>query len=395
MSAARWQEPNLSLAPFVNERPVRRLAATCWVLFVLVAAGGFWMSQKIRRETGAQVVELSRLSTATADARARAGALETELRAANLPAQNERTEFLNRRIAERSFSWNRLLETVTREMPRGVRLARLSPEGFSRGRQRLGDKRESVATTRVALRIAGEAEETEALLEFVDRLYRNPAFAHPNLSRQSERKDSMIQFDLAVDYLPTIAGEIAAGASALTTTLTTTPAGGTTRPSLTAGSGLAGRGAGNLAPAASGSAGSAGGALGAEAGAKSAPGVAIGTFPLAGRDARTARDPNAGGARGSAYGDGAGEPNEGLTPEESKRLQERADLGAAGQKRQSPGDAAALGNRFPPGGSSGNGGNGNAGGNGENGSGATPRKFPFDVLPTPLKPYASTAGGGR
>ena len=45
MSQVRWQEPNLARAPFVNERPVRRLAVTLWVLFAIVGGLGVWQSQ--------------------------------------------------------------------------------------------------------------------------------------------------------------------------------------------------------------------------------------------------------------------------------------------------------------------------------------------------------------
>ena len=41
---------------------------------------------------------------------------------------------LVRRLAERSFSWSGLLEKLSQTMPRGVRLMRLSPEGFVRER---------------------------------------------------------------------------------------------------------------------------------------------------------------------------------------------------------------------------------------------------------------------
>ncbi len=206
MSATRWQEPNLARAPFVNERPVRRLGVALWVLFAIVGGAGLWMSQTIRRETGTRVAELARLNAETVSGRERAVALEAQLRRANLPAQNERAEFLNRRLAERTFSWNNLLETLAGVMPRGVRLMGLSPQGFARQRGRTVGDVETPATTQVAMRITGEAEETEALLEFVDRLFAHPAFDRPNLSRESAKKDDKIQFDLTVDYLPQLAG---------------------------------------------------------------------------------------------------------------------------------------------------------------------------------------------
>lgn len=336
----RWQEPNLARAPFVNERPVRRLAITLWLLFVVVGATGLWMAQTIRRETGTQVAELVRLNAETVSARERATALEAELRRADLPAQNVRAEFLNRRIAERSFSWNRLLETLTQEMPRGVRLLRLSPGGFTRERGRATAETQTAVATRVALRITGEAEETEALLEFVDRLFQHPAFDHPNLSRETGKKDLKIQFELSVDYLPESAG---------------VPATVTAATASTAGAAVERAGAPVLAPS--------------------------GTPPQSGA---------MGDRRGAAAASVSASPD--AMPDGGSKPAAAADRKGSGSAGGSdPGDAGRAGvlpSGSVPGGAKGVG----DGGVSQPGTG---KRFPFDVLPTPLRPYASTTGGRR
>ena len=348
MSLPRWQEPNLARAPFVNERPVRRLAVALWLLFAIVGAAGLWMSQTIRRETGTLVAELTRLNAESVSARERATALETELRRADLPAQNVRTEFLNRRIAERSFSWNRLLETLTFEMPRGVRLMRLSPEGFTRERGRASAGDQTVVETRVALRVTGEAEETEALLEFVDRLFQHPAFDRPNLSRESGKKDFKIQFELSVDYLPRIAEQPA------TTTLVT-----------------------------------------AQVGSAATPSAGVGTLEAATRPLSGPPRPGAGGTRLAAPTSNLAE-SVGPPPEPADKSERPTRRGGSGMVDSRGSDRAesARESDLPPG--------SQPGGVGDVRRGAAPapaaapgpgRKFPFDVLPTPLKSYASSAGG--
>ena len=62
MTASRWQEPNLARNPFVNERPIRRLAMLLWLLAAIAGAAGFWRSQAIRQDTGTRVAELARLT---------------------------------------------------------------------------------------------------------------------------------------------------------------------------------------------------------------------------------------------------------------------------------------------------------------------------------------------
>lgn len=357
MSAARWQEPNLARAPFVNERPVRRLGIALWVLFAIVGGASLWLSQTIRRETGTRVAELARLNSETISSRERAVTLEAELRRADLPAQNEHAEFLNRRLAERTFSWNGLLETLAGVMPRGVRLMGLSPEGFARERGRKVADAETPATTRVALRISGEAEETEALLEFVDRLFEHPAFDRPNLSRESERKDARIQFDLTVDYLPQIAGQpelLAAAGDGAAEQGSGAPASGRAP-------------AASLAEIAAGPAGSEGGVPAAD------PGRVQGSGPAVSKLA-------AGSARRPA--DEVGRP----APAGAERAAGAVSAWGADESAGDPAAAAvAPGGRARPGSLSPGVPPGATGGT----------RFPASVMPTPLRPYASAVGGGR
>ncbi len=382
MSQVRWQEPNLARAPFVNERPVRRLAVTLWVVFAIVGGLGVWQSRASRLQTSTQLAELVRLNSETVQARERAATLERELRAADLPAQNERTEFLNRRLAERAFSWSSLLESLTQVMPRGVRLVRLSPEGFASERQRAGAKPQTAATTRVALRIAGEAEDTEALLEFVDRLFQHPAFDRPNLARESEKKDLRIQFDLTVAYLPEVARELAGGAKGTTPTATATTAATSAlaAPSGRQPGGAAGSGAPSGAAPAPAAAGNSGLAAGGKPPAPAAGAGADRQLPVAGASAWG--DDRFAGGDGKAQADVRG-GSAAAPPVNGGRL---SGVPVGGVPAGVPAMGSAAGGGFrpgsqvppaaaPPGGSG--------------------SQFPNNVMPTALRPYASSTGGGR
>ncbi|MEO7795674.1 MAG: PilN domain-containing protein [Thermoanaerobaculia bacterium] len=378
MSAPRWQEPNLARAPFVNERPVRRLAVALWLLFAIVGGLGAWQSRASRQDAGTRMAELVRLSKESVNAREQAVTLESDLRSANLVAQNERAEFLNRRLAERSFSWSSLLETLAQTMPRGVRLMRLSPESFASEPRNSTAKAQVGKRTRVALRISGEAEETEALLEFVDRLYQHPAFEKPNLARESEKKDLKLQFELAVAYLPEVAGELAAMAAGGRPA----PAADGARQTLAGTVGAASPGAPGGGPMPSvvpgaGSAGPASTLRGATGAGRPTSGANAGaSFPewKSGSSPAPADDP------GSP--ENGGMPSRGSVPNGAGKL----SAGGAGAQgggeftpvAGAPGSAVRPGAAAPPSGAPSGGG-----------------RFPENVLPTPLKPYASTTGGGR
>ena len=222
MSESRWLDPNLASAAFENDRPVARLSLVLWILAVLAGGSALIIGSGARRDASARQAEWVTATAETASARERAATLRAELEREDLAQRNVRTEFLNERIAERAFSWNGLFAHLTELMPRGVRLLNLSPQGFTLRRGSRAMTAPSAATTRVTMRLRGEAEDTESLLELIDRLFAHPAFSSPNLARETEQKDSRIRFDLSVEYLPATRrdGEPAlAGASAVDTGL--------------------------------------------------------------------------------------------------------------------------------------------------------------------------------
>lgn len=195
-----WQAPNLARRPFVNARPLARLAA---VLTLAALALSAWnVTSTVRSGSGAaeRRGEIDRLSGEAKAARERAATLEADLARWDLAAENRRAEFLNARIVQRTFGWNALLDRLAEAQPRGVRLRTLTPR-FAGSEPHSGQEEASVARA-VFLSIAAEAEDDEAMLEFVDALFAHRSFAAPNLARESRGRGGDIAFDLSVDYLP-------------------------------------------------------------------------------------------------------------------------------------------------------------------------------------------------
>lgn len=206
-----WQAPNLAREPFENSRPARRVALALGLVALALTAwnvGTWWRTGAGAAE---RAHELERLTGTTAEAKARIATLESDLAAADLERANEEAEFLNERIDERTFSWNRLLDDLVEAMPAGVRLRSLSPAreaGRTTG-QRPRRRRVTPTGTEerdVELRIRGDAEDDEALLELVDRLFAHPAFRDPNLAGESRTSAGELVFDLSVVYRPDPSG---------------------------------------------------------------------------------------------------------------------------------------------------------------------------------------------
>lgn len=202
-----WQAPNLAREPFENSRPARRLGLALAVAALALTAwnvGTWWRTGHGAAE---RALELERLTQESTRARQRIATLESDLAAIDLGRANEVAAFLNERIDERMFSWNRLLDDLVEALPPGVRLDQLTPK-----REEGTTVRRSVRSRRAAsdpleerdvqLRIRGRAEDDEALLEFVDRLFAHPEFREPNLSGENRSSSGELSFDLSVVYRP-------------------------------------------------------------------------------------------------------------------------------------------------------------------------------------------------
>jgi hypothetical protein len=207
-----WLGPDLARRPFVNLRPVHRTATALTALAVLLTAWNVFTYERAGSGAAARSAEIARLERESAAARERLATIETDLAARDLDAENRRATFLNARIEERTFSWNLLFDRLAEAQPRQVRLRSLSPRVVGERRGGRGSRTASVRTP-VELRIQGEAEDDESLLEFVDRLFAHPSFDEPDLQTES-RAGGGLSFNLTVVFYPEAMSGGAAGEAA-------------------------------------------------------------------------------------------------------------------------------------------------------------------------------------
>jgi len=194
-----WRTPNLASRPFRNLRPVRRLSITLGAAAVALTAWNVVSYVRVGSGSEAKRTEIARLEEETATSRARLTTLEQDLAARHLAAENRRAEYLNRQIAQRTFAWNELFDRLGEVLPDGVRLRSVSP---SLRESRRPAAEPEAPRRAVALSIQAQATDDESMLQFVDRLFAHPAFAGPNLSRESRQRGGNIAFSLTVVFYP-------------------------------------------------------------------------------------------------------------------------------------------------------------------------------------------------
>jgi len=200
----RLEPLNLSRRPFTNSRPVTRAAALLWILGLLLLLGNvslFWNYLSGSAEKRAQ---LARMEAQVERESRQVGQLETQLANSDVEQQNQEVRFLNRKIAERTFSWSLLFDRLSEVLPNGVRLTRLAPSSLTGNKER--EREDTTAQrnrdNRVTLTINGEAKSDEALLQFVDHLFAHPAFEEPDLTQESREEEDLVKFDVKALYLP-------------------------------------------------------------------------------------------------------------------------------------------------------------------------------------------------
>jgi Tfp pilus assembly protein PilN len=192
---------NLARRPFTNTRPVTRTAVLLWLLGILLLLGNVSLFWSYLSGSGEKRAELARMERQVEHGQRDVARLEDRLANSDLDQQNKQVRFLNRKIAERTFSWSLLFDRLAEVMPDGVRLNRLSPSGLVDKDSREFDVQRG-RDNRVTLIIAGEAKSDEAVLQFVDNLFAHPAFEDPDLSHDSREDNGLVKFDIQVKYLP-------------------------------------------------------------------------------------------------------------------------------------------------------------------------------------------------
>lgn len=233
---------NLSQRPFLNRRPVLRLAVLLWVVGGLMLATNAWLFAGYLSGTTKNRERLAELNTEIDSAESEFDQLGKRLSQVSLGDRNQHAAFLNELIDQRTFPWSRLFDDLEDALSDDVYLTlvspsverekqKASPRTTSRrltpreARKRALERRSSGGgggsngpasiptpeTTNVAedsdfdlvtLKIVGVARSDEALLSFVDGLYQNDRFVEPKLSteQRSEEQRSFF-FDITTYYL--------------------------------------------------------------------------------------------------------------------------------------------------------------------------------------------------
>jgi hypothetical protein len=202
---------NLAATPFVNRRPVQRFILAAWLVGALLTGLNVLLWVQYRHQSTALRARLAETRAAVERTSKSMVDMDAQLRGLRLPAQNAQIEFLNGRIAERTFPWSLLFERIASTLPDGVRLASLTPvferEAEGRARKAKNEPAPAPEDEVIALKIRGMAKTDESLYQLIDAFFASPAFAHPRLFNENAGAGGEVEFAVDVDYKPRYSGD--------------------------------------------------------------------------------------------------------------------------------------------------------------------------------------------
>jgi Tfp pilus assembly protein PilN len=191
---------NLAARPARNRQPVARVAVLLAVAALAIGAVDLYLFGRYRAASRSTQLELDDVRARSLREIEDARRVEEELRRTDVEALNVRVDYLNRRIAERTFPWGRLFDGLAAVLPRGVRLIEISRLSIAEPVSAASRQRRSrQATDDFALHLQGVAETDADLLRFVDALFQSPAFADVDLRRERQEPQG-IRFEIGVTY---------------------------------------------------------------------------------------------------------------------------------------------------------------------------------------------------
>ncbi len=237
---------NLARRPFVNRRPVLRLAILLWVVGAALAIlnakqyVGYWAGKAIYDDE--QTGKLTGVDSEIREELAKLVELDRALAKVRLSHENRRTKFLNQLISYRTFPWSALFDDLEEVVPADVMLLSVKPSvkldtepERVRRKQRRGSSRPTTAPSasrttaddagddspatapaagssseaeepplrkdEVNLKLSGIAKTEDALYELIEVLYASPVFRSPFLPGEAIQQSGMVKFTISTVYL--------------------------------------------------------------------------------------------------------------------------------------------------------------------------------------------------
>ena len=179
---------NLASRPYRDYRPVYAVVVVLSLLTAFLMLNNIETYYRYIHETQATRAQISKVEEEARKEREHENAAKRRLQGLDLKALDQKTKFINAKLAERAFSWSGLLDELESILEEDVRLITVSPAFTESGP--------------IQLSLSFQAKTSNGMIETIDRMHADPQFRDVFPNTESQNPDGTYAFQIVCKYLP-------------------------------------------------------------------------------------------------------------------------------------------------------------------------------------------------
>jgi hypothetical protein len=179
---------NLAARPYRDYRPVYAVVVVLSLLTAFLMLNNIETYYRYVHETQATRAEIARVEEQARREAQREEAARAQLKKLDLTELDNKTRFINAKLAERAFSWSQLLDRLESILADDVRLLSVSPAFADDGT--------------IHLSLQFNAKSSDGMITTINRMNQDAHFADAFPSAETRDDSGIFSFDLSVKYRP-------------------------------------------------------------------------------------------------------------------------------------------------------------------------------------------------
>ena len=179
---------NLAARPYRDYRPVYAVVVAISLLTAFLMLNNIETYYRYIHETKATRAKIAQVEEQARAEKAKEDTARQRVKGLDLAKLDQQTRFINMKLAERAFSWSRLLDELESILADDVRLLSVSPTFALEGP--------------IPLSMNFEAKSGDGMITTINRMNADPQFRDAFPSGESANDDGTYTFTLTVNYLP-------------------------------------------------------------------------------------------------------------------------------------------------------------------------------------------------
>ena len=179
---------NLAARPYRDYRQVYAVVVVVSLLTAFLMLNNIETYVQYIHETKSTRAKIAQIEAQTRIEQQKEQVAKQRVASLDLRKLEGQTRFINAKLAERAFSWSRLLDELESILPDDVRLVTVSPQFTEEGP--------------INLRLDFEAKSGDGMMTIINRMHADPQFREPFPHNETARDDGTFSFSLSAKYLP-------------------------------------------------------------------------------------------------------------------------------------------------------------------------------------------------